>query len=319
MAADARISEEAAHPVPPVLLIGFNRPQHMRRQIDQLRDVKPDQIFVSIDGPRRNRPDDVRERLAVIDVLREIDWPCVVERRFVETNQGLNEGVVGAITWFFERVDRGVILEDDCLARPEFFAFAAELLDRFADDDRIMHISGNSLISDERSPTSYVFTSVGHIWGWATWRRAWNTIDPSMSGWTSVRREVRRSGPLGRALARKFDSASNGRKVRWARWWYLANVVNHGMAVVPTVNLVSNIGIGPEATNTVSGRHPLVLPTDVPMSFPLRHPDRVLIDPVYEKLSARYHSRSFKDRTGDRVASLVRRLRRLLRRNSSRI
>lgn len=311
---DPQLSSESKG-IPPILLIGFNRPDHMRKQIDNIRLVRPEKVFVNIDGPREGVLEDVGLRDQVIACLDTIDWPCSVERRIESVNRGMNVSVTGAIDWFFDAVDRGIILEDDCIARPEFFDFAAELLDRFADDERIMHISGLSMISDPDAATSYVFAPVGHIWGWATWRRAWQLNDPSMSKWPEVRDSVRRRGALGRALTRKFDSSAAQRKVRWARWWYLANVANNGLAIVPTVNLVSNIGVGPGATNTVTGYHPLVLESDVPMTFPLRHPDNCRIDRTYERLLAKYHARSFKDRTVDRLEGLIRNVRRQRRRS----
>ena len=293
---------------PPVLLIGFNRPEFFHRQIENLRSVRPQRLFVNVDGPRKGNPQDSTLRSEVIACLDEIDWPCTIEMRLLEDNQGLNAGVTGAISWLFEHVDRGVIIEDDCIARPEFFGFAGELLDRYASESKVKHISGVSMVSSPDAATSYVFTSVGHIWGWATWRRAWTEMDPSMVAWPQSRDAVRRSGPVGRALARKFDSCATGRKVRWARWWYLANVVHEGVAIVPSVNLVENIGIGPSATNTTGGRHPLVRTCELPLEFPLKHPDRIEIDPAYERLSARYHARSLRDRTGDRIAAMKRKL-----------
>jgi hypothetical protein len=299
-----------------VLLIAFNRPDLVRRQLAGLRLVRPTRLFVAVDGPRPGRADDAVARDAVIDALDEVDWPCTVDTRLLTANVGLNDAVVGAIDWFFTHVDRGVILEDDCVPRPEFFGFAAELLERYDADDRVMHISGLSMWSRPESATSYVAARVGHIWGWATWRRSWERFDPSMAGWPGVRDQVRRSGALGRALARKLDAAAAGRKPRWARWWYASTVTHQGLALIPTVNLVRNDGLGPGATNTTSEKHPLRLAADRPLTFPLRHPEQLAVDPDYEGLLAAYHARSFRDRTGDRIAAFRRALRRQLQRET---
>jgi len=303
----------------PVLLIGFNRPYAMRRQITRLREVQPSQLYVAIDGPRPFVPADTPLRDGVIACLDLIDWPCSVHRRLSDSNQGLNGAVVSAINWFFEHVDGGIILEDDCLARPEFFNFASDLLERYANDPRVMHISGLSMIDYPDAPSSYLFATVGHIWGWATWRRAWERIDPSMSGWPAERGQIRASGALGRALSRKFDASLAGRKVRWARWWYLATVTSRGVAIIPSVNLVTNIGVGSDATNTTRRRHPLVLASDSAMTFPLRHPGEVRVDPDYDKRLARYHARSLRDRWGDRIAATRRWIHRIVGRDRHRL
>lgn len=297
--------------VPPVLLIAFNRPHLVTRQIDVLRTVAAPLLFVAVDGPRPGRTDDVTGRDAVLAAVDGIDWPCRVERRVLEANVGLNEAVTGAIDWFFSQVDRGVVLEDDCIPRPEFFDFAGCLLDRYADDPRVMMVSGVSLLRRPDAPSSYLVAPVGHIWGWATWRRAWVHFDPELAGWESRRGEVRRSGALGRALARKFDAHRAGRKRRWARAWYHAMVASDGVALIPTVNLIENDGFGADATNTTGSRdHPLHRPADLTLDWPLRHPERLDVDRDYERRLARYHSRSFADRTADRLAALVRKVRR---------
>lgn len=292
---------------PPVLLIAFNRPNLVRRQLDVLRTAGVRRLFVAVDGPRSDRPEDLPARAEVLAAIDGIDWECDVEHRVLDDNVGLNAAVVGAVDWFFTRVDRGVILEDDCIARPEFFEFAAELLDRYADDERVMMVSGSSLVDRPDASSSYLTAGVGHIWGWATWRRAWDRYDDRLPGWVERRSAVRRSGPLGRGLARKFDSHLAGRKARWARAWYHAMIAHDGVALIPTVNLVENDGFGSDATNTVGAtHHPLRRTAAQPMQRPLRHPVDLAVDPGYERLLARYHARSLRDRTADRLATLGR-------------
>lgn len=297
--------------VPPVLLLVFVRPELVKRQIDILRMVQAPQLFVSIDGPRPDRPDDSLRQQEIFSALETIDWPCDLKVRMSPSNLGLNEAVVSGIGWFFGFVDRGIILEDDCLPRPEFFDFSAELLDYYADDARVMHISGLSMINEPHSKESYITAPIGHIWGWATWRRSWAALDRELSSWPRIRPQVRSSGQLGKALSRKFDACRANRKSRWARWWNYTLIANDGIALVPTVNLVSNEGFGPDATNTTKDRHPLRLSAHEELEFPLRHPRNLGFDEQYMALLARYHARSLQDRTLDRVAFLFRRLRRI--------
>lgn len=295
---------ELSSVVAPTLIIAFNRPSLMRRQIEVLRTVRVSRIFIAVDGPRPHVPSDSIKRAEVLSCLDLIDWPCVVERRISDVNLGLNEAIVRAIDWFFDHVDEGIILEDDCIPRSDFFRFATELLERFRDNPHIMHISGTSMMRHPNHPQSYVFAPVGHIWGWATWKDAWQRLDPDLSKWPEIRSAVRRSGFLGRALARKFDASRAGRKSRWARWWYYSMVRDGGLAVVPSINLVENDGFGADATNTVTSWHPLNLRADLACEFPLRHPADTEIDQRYVRMLARYHNRSFRDRTADRIAAI---------------
>ena len=173
----------------PVLLIAWRRPHTTKEVIDSIRAVAPSRMFVACDGPdprRSNEAGLVAGTRAMI--ANEIDWPCMIERRYSEENQGCRLGVSNAISWFFEQVDEGIILEDDCVPHPDFFPYCAELLGRYRDDSRIWCISGdNSAGIHLTGDWSYGFIRTPLIWGWATWRRAWKNYDDQMLGWSDVR------------------------------------------------------------------------------------------------------------------------------------
>ncbi|MFM7145061.1 MAG: hypothetical protein ACKOW5_01850, partial [Actinomycetales bacterium] len=160
----------------PVLILAFNRPDRVRALIDRLREVAPTRVFLAVDGPRANRDTDARLVEQTRQCAELIDWPCEVQTLFQEQNLGCGRGVSTAITWFFEQVPEGIILEDDVLPRIEFFSYCTELLDRYRDDPRVFAISGSNFVPPERISTdgSYRFTHITHVWGWATWRRSWN-------------------------------------------------------------------------------------------------------------------------------------------------
>lgn len=280
---------------PPVLLLVFNRPEVTARLLDAVRAARPERLFIAADGPRRDRPEDAGRCEATRRVFDAIDWPCRVERLFREDNVGLDLAVISGISWFFTQVDAGVILEDDCLPAPELFPYSHELLGRYADNERVMHVSGLNMRPETAfSPHSYFFTRAGHIWGWATWRRAWDRFDRGMSGWPAMRDAYTRSAPpLQRALRRKFAAAYAGRKRTWARVWYYSVARHDGLAIVPSTNLVTNIGFDGDGTNTRGGAHPLRVGTSRRLTFPLDHPPGLAPNAAYERLLARYHRGSY--------------------------
>ena len=165
-----------------------------------------------------------------------------------------------------------------------------------------MHVSGLNMRPSERfSPHSYFFTGVGHIWGWATWRRAWRLNDPSMAEWPVLRRELNSGAPkLHRVLGRKFAAAYEQRKSTWARIWYYTTVLHSGLSVVPSVNLVRNVGFGEDATHTKSGRrHPLRREEWGSLPTPLSHPPVVEPNADYERHLTRYHKGSYRRQVSD--------------------
>lgn len=108
-------------------------------------------------------------------ILKNINWNCDVKTKFNENNLGCGKAVSQAITWFFDNEEEGIILEDDCLPSQSFFMYCEELLNKYKNDERIMHIAGNNPLTESRCKgnASYYFVKVQHCWGWASWKRAW--------------------------------------------------------------------------------------------------------------------------------------------------
>jgi hypothetical protein len=287
----------------PVLLLAFNRPDHTRRVLNAIRCIRPMRLFVAADGPRTAQEGEKVKR--VHELVREIDWPCQVQTLFRETNLGCKLAVSQAITWFFERVEEGIILEDDCVPHPTFFPFAAELLERFRNDQRVFMISGDNFqFGRRRTDYSYYFSRYTHIWGWATWRRAWRLYDHAMTHWPELRDDGWLLDILGTRQAAEywnaiFEATHQDRNTSWAYRWSYAAWCHGGLTVLPNVNLVSNIGFGADATHLVQQDSTFAgLPVQG-MEMPLRHPPYLIRD---ERADA------FTQRTLFRSAPLWRRL-----------
>lgn len=268
-----------------VLLVLFNRPAATRTVFEAIRRARPPRLYLAADGPRPGHPDDEANCREARAVAGAVDWPCQVTTSFREHNLGCGRGPAEAYEWFFSREEEGIVLEDDCVPDPGFFPFCQELLEKYRHDPRVMHITGtNFLGSRHRTPYSYYFSVHPHEWGWASWRRAWQLYDFHLERFPEVARtgafRSRYSGPLEYAYRmRKFRDTYGRPDVSW--WDYQWNFALHlhgGLAVVPAVNLVRNIGFGPGATHTVSARDARGENVALPMPFPLRHPPAVVQD-----------------------------------------
>jgi hypothetical protein len=277
----------------PVLLLAFSRPDTTAVVLDSLRAVRPERLFFAVDGPRPDRQGE-RERVTQVRrLVQRIDWPCRVETLFRDRNLGCRAAVSEAITWFLDHVEAGIILEDDCTPHPSFFRFAAELLERFAHDDRVFMISGDNFqFGRRRGQYSYYFSRYTHIWGWATWRRAWKHYDDAMSAWPARRDQAWLAGLLGdRAAAeywtRVFDATREGRNDSWAYRWTYSAWIREALTILPAVNLVSNIGFGDAATHTRLGSNRLARLPVQEMRFPLMHPLQVTRDEEADRFTQR--------------------------------
>ena len=214
-------------------------------------------------------------------VVQSVDWECKVSTLFRETSLGCTMAVSSAIDWFFEHVDSGIILEDDCIPDPTFFRYCGELLDMYHEDDRIMSISGVNFVEGNGFATySYYLSVYSLIWGWATWARAWRHYDGSLSRWPVLRTTGWLRDVVGRGCATDhwsdvFQRAHSGSVDSWYHPWMYSCWVRRGLALLPETNLVSNIGFGEDATHTKIMNRRLANRPSASMKFPLRHPPRV--------------------------------------------
>jgi hypothetical protein len=273
---------------PPIVVVAFNRPEITARVFETVRAARPRQLLLLADGPRTSHPGDADSCAATREVLNRIDWDCEVDRKFEDENLGCGPAVASGLSWAFARVERAIILEDDCLPDASFFAFCEELLERYADDARVMQISGTNWLAPTHAygTYSYAFNSFGPVWGWATWRRAWGQYDRDMPRWPEFRDAGLLGGlPAGRRwqahFRRDWDRVHAGRGT-WDHQWQYTVLSQHGLAVSPNVNLVSNLGFGANATQTVLAGDLAELPVQR-MAFPLRHPPWICENPHVER------------------------------------
>lgn len=287
--------------VSPVLLVVWNRPAETRRVLEALRPVRPSRLYVACDGPRSNEEahlvDEVRELVATM-----VDWPCQVLTNYSSTNSGCRVGVTRAIDWFFEHEDEGIILEDDCIPHPDFFPFCDEILARYRNDDRVMHIAGdNTAAVTIPQDWSYCFVRYPHIWGWATWRRAWRHYDRDLKGWSAFRNSEQLPDLFPEPEMREtwvpiFNRLlDEGIPDTWDWQWAATTLMRNGLCIQPTRNLISNIGFNERATHTrrASVRAEAPLESILPLRHPpVVFPHRQAESQIFENTQASLHPRA---------------------------
>jgi len=268
----------------PVALIIFRRPEFTERVMAAIAEAKPQKLLIVADGPRPERRDDVGECAAARAVAERVDWDCEVLKNYSDVNLGCCRRLATGISWVFEQVEEAIILENDCVPHPSFFRFAQELLERYREDERVMHIAGSTYRRESFPiPSSYYFSCFNGAWGWATWRRSWKYYDVGLKLWpwlkkTSWLEDILEYEIAVRYWASLFDFAfqHDGNVTGWDHQWTFACWAHSGLSVMPKHNLVSNIGSGSDATHTFKENDPtLNLPTEE-MKFPLVHPLAVL-------------------------------------------
>jgi hypothetical protein len=295
----------------PVVFLVFNRPDTTRRVFEEIRRARPPKLLVVADAPRADRPGEAEKCKAVRAILDTVDWPCEVLKNFADINLGCKIRVSSGLDWVFEQVEEAIILEDDCLPHASFFRFCEELLHRYRDDERIWIISGDNFqFGKRRTHDSYYFSRYTHIWGWASWRRTWRKYDVGMKHWPSVRNQGRLSDILqDRKLTTYwhdvFEAVFNNKIDTWDYQLNFACWINNALSIMPNINLMSNIGFGPDASRTAKINQFSKIPVSE-MKFPLVHPTLIIRDALADDESERDQFR--KPALISRISKTIRRI-----------
>lgn len=303
---------EAAAVDTAVAFLVFNRPDVTARVFRAIAAARPRTLLVVADGPRPGRPGEADRCAEVRRIATAVDWECDVRTNFAAANLGCKRRVSTGLDWAFAQAEEVIVLEDDCLPHPTFFPYCRELLARYRGDPRVAAVSGaNFQFGRRRGGASYYFSRYPHIWGWASWRRAWAAYDVGMTAWPRLRADGWLAGLLGEPwkvayYTRVFDAVYEGRLDTWDAQWLFACWTTGMVAALPQRNLISNIGFGPDATHTTAGALLAALPT-WRMEFPLAHP------PAVERhVAADDFTESSQFRGGSRLRRVPGRIRRLL-------
>ena len=247
----------------PVLFLVFNRPDTTVKVFEAIRNAKPPRLYVAADGPRGNHADEAEKVAMVREISTAVDWLCEVKTLFRERNLGCKHAVSSGISWFFEHEERGIILEDDCLPHRDFFTFCEVLLEHYANDERVSVITGDNFQNGIlRGEGSYYFSRYNHVWGWASWRRAWQIADMNINFWPEWKKSDSWKTFWQDDVARRywesiFDRVYRAEIDTWDYPWTASVWYRGGLTATPNINLVSNIGFGYGATHTASADSPL--------------------------------------------------------------
>jgi hypothetical protein len=240
----------------PVLLIVFNREETTRKILETLNQIKPIKLYIACDGPRKDVQNEHEQISSVRKLVSKTTWNCEVKTLFQDENLGCKKGVVTAINWFFSHETKGIILEDDCLPNIDFFIFCQQMLNQYEFNENIYSISGNNF-QKLNFYSSYYFSKYLHIWGWATWKRAWVVNDENIKFWPKWKKSIEWKNFFSSNLEKKywenlFDKAYNNEIDTWDYSWIASVWYHNGISITPKSNLVTNIGFGLNATHTLN-------------------------------------------------------------------
>jgi hypothetical protein len=263
----------------PVAIWAFRRPETTRQVAQAVAAARPPLVLINANAPDPGNPREVEGCRETRAVLEEIDWPCEVRWNLRDEQVSIGWSFADGLRWVFEQTERAIILEDDCLPVPTFFAYCDELLERYADDPRVGMITGtNYQFGKHPGQDSYFFLRMFSVWGWATWRRTWAEYDFELADWPDLRDsgwlgEVLESRLAQRRLRKLFDAVHADPHTGWDYQLLITCWRLGALTAVPRTNLVRNIGL--TDGHYADPRSPILDMPAVDLEFPLRHPATV--------------------------------------------
>lgn len=268
----------------PILLITFNRPSHTRKVLEVIRAQKPKQLFVFQDGAREKNENDAIKCSEVRNVISTlVDWDCDLKTYYSDVNLGCGTGPMTGIDWFFSNVEKGIVMEDDCLAHPDFFEYCEELLEKYNNGDNVEFI--NSTLYDNRwsCEDSYGFSRYMVTGAWASWASVWKGFDLDLLSLDAkkfrkhcknlLKNKIEADWWYFKVLEIQQDKS---KKSYWDYQMQIHLFLHNAVTIHSKRNLISNIGFDAEGTHTLTndGRGD----KEVFPILPLNHPKEIIVD-----------------------------------------
>lgn len=285
----------------PVVVFFFKRVEKTQAVIERLAEIRPSRLYLICDGGRTQEEQGLVDQCrAAVEAL--IDWPCEVVKDYADSNKGVYDRIGLGAKWVLSRERFAIFLEDDNLPELSFFPFCKEMLERYADESRVLWVCGTNYLQ-EYSPadgSSYVFSQHMLPCGWASWGHKFSRYydgelqlldDPNLLN--RIRGEYRSSALYEQdreswTLEKRRIEAGE-RPKSWDYQMSFSQRAHGLLAVVPKYNQIRNIGVdehsihgGTSMSEVMTSRF-CELKTR-PLEWPLSHPKVILTDQRFDAL-----------------------------------
>ncbi len=239
----------------PILFITYKRFRTASLVFEQIKKIKPKKLYFANNYPENKK--EINSVKKVQHLLNQVNWRCKIIKIFQKKHLPVSKSIPTAIDYFFKHEKEGIILEDDCLPSQDFFYFCKLMLNKYRNNKNINAICGSRFI---RNGKSMYFSKYNHAWGWATWKRSWKNFDPKIKFWNKWKNSDDWNKFHNNTLEKNywskiFNLTHKGKINTWDYAWTATAWYNKQLSVIPPVNLISNIGFGPDATWTVQSKY----------------------------------------------------------------
>jgi hypothetical protein len=283
-----------------ILFLVFNRTDETAQSFDIIRKAKPPRLYVAADGPRDFVPGEDVVCNEVRKIASNVDWECEVFTLFRTQNLGCKMAIVGAINWFFESEEQGIILEDDIIPKFDFFNFCDIMLEKYKDQNLVKAVSGFNQFGQGVKSNTYYFSRGFYAWGWATWKSRWihykeKDIDVSRLDDNAIKAIYHKAAIEG--VKFNLNIINKGILDTWDYQMLYMIMVQKGYVVAPIANLTTNIGAN--GAHSMNNQNIFFKYGEIVIEH-LEHPEKVednkeLNEKLWVEFKAAYLGVMFKD------------------------
>jgi GR25 family glycosyltransferase involved in LPS biosynthesis len=240
----------------PIVLFCFNRPKHLEKTLNALKEnilAADSTLYVFSDGPRLNNEKDEALVVEVRNLISNVHGFKNVKHFFSEENKGLANSVIKGISKLFDEYEQVIVLEDDILVSKDFLQFMNDCLMKYKNDESIFSISGYSYKLDKvKSAPELNLVKRASSWGWATWRNVWQNVDWDVKSFESFMHDDVAPNEFmnaGKDQLPMLVKQQKGIINSWAIRWTFHHFLHSGYCLVPKHSKVKNIGTDGSGTN----------------------------------------------------------------------
>jgi len=230
----------------PIALFVYNRPQHSERTIKFLQQnllAAESHLYIFSDGAKTQKDEEkvteVRNFIKTVEGFKSIK---IIESK---ANKGLANSVIEGVTQLNQSYGRVIVFEDDLITSPHTLTYFNEALNRYRDEEKVMHIGAYMYhLKEENLPETF-FYRAATSWGWATWQRAWQHFEPNIDTLIAQfdkKRIHEFSIENTMNFWKQMKEFKSGKNNSWAIRWYASIFLKGGLTLNPSQSLVNNIG-----------------------------------------------------------------------------
>lgn len=299
----------------PIAFFAYNRPEHTRMALEQLsraNGANQATLYIFCDGPKAGALPEEQEKIEQVrKVARSQKWCREVIIREADNNLGLTRSIAEGITEVVNKHGTIIVVEDDILIGKHFLDYCNAALIQYANNEEVMHVGGFLYPSSKKFNAPF-FTHHVLVWGWATWKRAWNHFSLDTGTFISQLNSpeivsnfnIKNKNGYYDFLMRQHNKEIN----TWDICWYASVFFNNGISLYPSSSIIQNIGIDSSGTHW-TGNHSVTLPqaadyNPIPNNWPTPTVIDINEDTVNNDLEA-WLKPSLVQRVIDKIKSLV--------------